>query len=90
EKIRIKINKEVEKAAKRFENFDAGMFRSTNGRVLEYQKQIDEVQGRMKASLEANDLEAVKKLIEDCEIACPISGTRNWTDVRQFNLMFAT
>lgn len=90
EKIRIKINKEVEKAAKRFENFDAGMFKSTNPRVVEYQKQIDEIEGRMKSALEANDLEAVKKLIEDCEIACPISGTRNWTDVRQFNLMFAT
>jgi glycyl-tRNA synthetase len=32
----------------------------------------------------------LKKLIEDNKIKCPISGTANWTDIRQFNLMFAT
>ncbi|MCP4439667.1 MAG: glycine--tRNA ligase, partial [Aureispira sp.] len=32
----------------------------------------------------------LKQLIVDLEIACPQSGSRNWTDVRQFNLMFAT
>ncbi|MDP1728379.1 MAG: glycine--tRNA ligase [Bacteroidota bacterium] len=37
-----------------------------------------------------NDLNRLKELIEEHEIACPISGTRNWTDVRQFNLMFST
>lgn len=85
-----KINKEVEKAAKRFENFDEAMFRSTNGRVCEYQAKIDEANAEMARALEANDLEAVKALIEKLEIACPISGTRNWTEVRQFNLMFDT
>jgi glycyl-tRNA synthetase len=90
EKIRGKINKEVEKAAKRFENFDPIMFKSTNTRVVEYQQQIDEIEKRTKTALEAGDLEGVKQLIVDCEIVDPISGTRNWTDVRQFNLMFAT
>ena len=33
---------------------------------------------------------AIRQLIIDLDIADPISGTRNWTDVRQFNLMFAT
>jgi len=89
-KIEDKINKEVEKAAKRFENFDAAMFRSTNARVLEYQKKIDEINARFKKALEDNDLAEVKQIILDLEIVCPISGTRNWTDVRQFNLMFAT
>ena len=38
-----------------------------------------------------NGLEAmIKQIIEDYEIVCPISGTKNWTDVRQFNLMFST
>lgn len=32
----------------------------------------------------------LRQLILDCEIVCPISGTRNWTEVRQFNLMFST
>ncbi|MEG2865212.1 MAG: glycine--tRNA ligase, partial [Mucinivorans sp.] len=89
-KEEAKITKEVEKAAKRFENFDQAMFRSTNARVQEIQTRIDEVTAEMARTLGANDLAGVKALIEKCEIVCPISGTRNWTDVRQFNLMFQT
>jgi glycyl-tRNA synthetase len=89
-KIEDKINKEVEKAAKRFENFDAAMFRSTNARVKEYQDKIDAINSRFKTALNDNNLEEVKQIIIDLEIVCPISGTRNWTDVRQFNLMFST
>ncbi len=85
-----KINKEVEKARKRFENFDEVMFRQTNPRVLEYQAKLDEVHKRMADALNANDLEGLRQIIIDLEIACPISGTRNWTEVRQFNLMFET
>jgi glycyl-tRNA synthetase len=40
--------------------------------------------------MERNDLADVKKLIEELEIVCPMSGSRNWTEVRQFNLMFST
>ena len=90
QKIEDKINKEVEKAAKRFENFDEQMFRSTNARVLEHQKKYDEVHSRFAECMEKSDWTGLKALIEELEIACPISGTRNWTDVRQFNLMFST
>ena len=89
-KIEDKINKEIEKAAGRFENFDRTLFRSTNGRVKEYQEKIDIINARFKTALNNNDLEEIKKIIIDLEIACPISGSRNWTDVRQFNLMFST
>lgn len=89
-KIEDKIEKEVEKAAKRFENFDAAMFKTTNARVVEYQGKIDAINVRFKAALEANDLEEVKQIIIDLEIVCPMSGSKNWTDVRQFNLMFST
>jgi len=89
-KIEGKIEKEVEKAAKRFENFDAQMFRSTNARVLDYQNKIDSINARFKGALEKNDLAEVKQIILDLEIVCPVSGSRNWTDVRQFNLMFST
>jgi glycyl-tRNA synthetase len=89
-KIEDKINKEVEKAGKRFENFDAEMFKSTNGRVKEYQDKIDAINDRFKTALNANNLEEVKQIIIDLEIVCPVSGTKNWTDVRQFNLMFNT
>ena len=89
-KLEDKINKEVEKASKRFENFDAVMFKSTNARVKEYQEKIDAINLRFKTALNDNNLSEVKQLIIDLEIVCPISGSRNWTDVRQFNLMFST
>lgn len=90
-KIEGKIKKEVEKARGRFgEAFDEAQFVSTNPRVLENQKKIDAINTRFKAALENNDLVDVRQLILDLEIVCPVSGTRNWTDVRQFNLMFNT
>ena len=90
-KVEDKVNKEVEKAAKRFgETFDATMYRSTNPRVLEYQKKIDDTNARFKVAMEAEDMDGIKQIIVDLEIACPVSGSRNWTDVRQFNLMFST
>lgn len=90
-KMEDKIKKEVEKAAKRFgETFDAGMFRSTNPRVLEYQKKIDDTNARMNAALEADDMEALRQIIVDLDVVCEVSGSRSWTEVRQFNLMFST
>jgi glycyl-tRNA synthetase len=89
-KLQDKIDKEVEKAAKRFENFDKGMFVSTNARVLEYQKKIDEANARLKDAMNSSNMEAMKQLIIDLEVTDPVSGTKNWTDVRQFNLMFST
>lgn len=90
-KIESKIDKEVEKAAKRFgEAFDKKEFLATNGRVVEYQQKIDAILHRMGQSLEKEDLEDVKALIEELEIADPVTGSKNWTDVRQFNLMFGT
>ncbi len=57
---------------------------------MEYKAKIESVSHKLYGSLEKNDLAAVKQLIEELEIVCPISGSRNWTEVRQFNLMFAT
>jgi len=86
-----KIAKEVEKAAKRFgDNFDEAQFRSTNTRVLEQQAKRDALHTRFAKALNDGDLEALRQVILDEEIVCPISGTRNWTEVRQFNLMFST
>ncbi|MEG2177298.1 MAG: glycine--tRNA ligase [Bacteroidales bacterium] len=90
-KIEEKINKEVEKAAKRFgEAFDKTQFLATNERVLANTEKIKTISHRMNQDLEKNDLADLKSLIEELEIACPISGSRNWTDIRQFNLMFST
>ena len=90
-KIEGKINKEVSKAAKRFgENFNKEEFLSTNGRVIGYQEKIKTILSRMGASLEKEDLKDVKALIEELEILDPLTGSKNWTDVKQFNLMFGT
>lgn len=91
DKIEAKINKEIEKAQKRFgDAFDEAQYRATNTRVLKYQEEYDGVHGRYVRAMEDNDLVALKQLIDDCEIVDPISGSKEWTDVRQFNLMFAT
>jgi glycyl-tRNA synthetase len=90
-KIDEKADKEVAKAAKHFgETFDETHFRSTNPRVLEYQQKRDEVHARFVKALNDSDLEELRQIIVDAEIVCPVSGSRNWTEVRQFNLMFST
>ena len=91
EKIRQKIEKEVNKAAKRFgETFDAEMFKQTNPRVVANQEKIDAINKRFADAFEAENLEEVRNLIIDLGISCPVSGSKNWTEVRQFNLMFGT
>lgn len=91
EKFQQKIDKEVTKAEKRFgEKFDKEQFISTNPRVLKYKEKISELTKRFQTALENNDLKELKQIIVDYEITDPVSGSRNWTDVRQFNLMFET
>ena len=90
-KLDEKIEKEVAKAQKRFgEAFDLEQFVATNPRVLEYKQRGQEILSRLAKSLETDNLADVKALIEELEIADPETGSRNWTDVKQFNLMFGT
>ena len=90
-KLEAKVEKEVNKAAKRFgDAFDREQFVSTHPRVVKYREQAATILKRLGQSLEKEDLADVKALIEELEIACPLSGSRNWTDVKQFNLMFGT
>lgn len=90
-KLDAKIEKEVAKAAKRFgESFDKAEFLATNARVVGYKEKGDAILKRMGQSLEKEDLADVKLLIEELGIGCPLSGSKNWTDVKQFNLMFGT
>ena len=91
EKIRQKIEKEIAKGIARFgDDFDQEQFRKTNPNVLRNQEKIDAIETKMKTALENNDLDAVRDLIVELEIVCPVSGSKNWTDVKQFNLMFST
>ena len=91
EKLNSKIQKEVQKAEKRFkEKFDKDQFLNTSPKVLEITNLINELKSRMVSAFEKDNLVEIKKIIDDMEIKCPISGTCNWTEVRQFNLMFST
>ena len=90
-KIEAKIAKDVAKAEKRFgDAFDKEQFLATNGNCIRRQGEIDDINARFKAAMDADDLEAVKQLILDLGIKDPETGSANWTDVRQFNLMFKT
>ncbi len=91
EKIQDKINKEVEKARKRFgDAFNEETFVTTNARVLEYRQQIETLTTRFVKAINDSNWDELRQIIVDNEIVCPVSGTRNWTEVRQFNLMFDT
>ena len=91
EKIKTKIQKDIDKANKKFgDSFDKAQFVSTNARIVERKNKIKDINNRLNHFLSNNDLVSVKNLIEELDIKCPISGTANWTEVRQFNLMFKT
>ena len=91
EKINQKAQKEIEKARVRFgDAFNEQEFITTNTRVVEYLAKKKEILERMARSLETENLADVKALIEELEIADPDTGSKNWTEVRQFNLMFGT
>lgn len=62
------------------EEFEAG------GKTAEARDALD----KLNAALTEGNLAAVLELILALDIRCPVSGTNNWTDVRQFNLMFST
>ncbi len=91
DKMTDKAEKEVAKAAKRFgDSFDEKLFRETNPRVVEYLQKAADTEKRLAIAMKANDMAGLKALIEELEIAEPDTGSRNWTEVRQFNLMFST
>jgi glycyl-tRNA synthetase len=91
EKLNQKAQKEIEKARARYgEAFNEEEFKATNARTKEYLEKKDQILQRMARSLETENLADVKALIEELEIADPDTGSKNWTDVKQFNLMFGT
>tara|TARA_Y100001958_G_scaffold43187_1_gene28704 strand:+ start:1311 stop:2852 length:1542 start_codon:yes stop_codon:yes gene_type:complete len=90
-KIDSKIQKEISKGEKRFgENFDKEEYVKTNPRVIKYSDEYNNVSTKLANLLSSSDLNGLKKLINELDIKDPVSGTSNWTDVKQFNLMFST
>tara|TARA_B100000963_G_scaffold360913_1_gene393847 strand:+ start:2255 stop:3784 length:1530 start_codon:yes stop_codon:yes gene_type:complete len=91
EKLEKKLQKEIEKNFKRFgDDFDKKLFLSTNEKAKKYKFQITDLKSKLKEALNKDDLNQLKKIIIDNNILCPVSGSNNWTDVKQFNLMFNT
>jgi len=91
EKLETKAQKEIKKAQKRFgEAFNLEEFVNTNPKVLKYRAEKQAILDKLGKLLEEEKLTEVKEFIEELGIACPVSGSKNWTDVRQFNLMFGT
>jgi glycyl-tRNA synthetase len=89
EKLNVKKNlKKLRKPKFVWRCFNEAEFVSTNTRVVEYKKER-EILERL-GSLKTRSWKMLKALIEELEIVCPESGSRNWTEVRQFNLMFGT
>jgi len=90
-KIEDKILKEISKASQKYgDTFDEKMFRTTNKRIIEYQNTINEINKKFNEALDKKDFAEIKKIIEYLGIVCPVSGSKNWTEPRQFNLMFST
>ena len=90
-KIEQKITKEIFKARKRFgEKFDQEKFVRTNPKIVDYKARCQHILKQLAACLETDNLKGVKELIEELGITCPVSGTKNWTQVKAFNLMFGT
>lgn len=91
EKYRVKNQKEITKAKKRFgDDFNEAQFVATNPNIKRNNAKIEEIDARLKEGLESGELHKVKDLIDELGIADPVSGSKNWTDVRQFNLMYST
>ena len=91
EKLNSKIEKEIKRAHKRFgDHFDKDQFLKTSVRVQDYVKKIETTNELMNKYLVDENYAGLKTLIEEIGIVCPVSGTKNWTDIRKFNLMFST
>ncbi|MAU63723.1 MAG: glycine--tRNA ligase [Flavobacteriaceae bacterium] len=90
-KLESKIQKEILKAEKRYgDKFEKDEFIKTNPRILKNYEKINSIHSKFSSAIEKDDLLALKKIIEDLQIVCPVSGSKNWTEVKQFNLMFGT
>lgn len=55
-----------------------------------HEEQAEILLKEMDTLLASDDFAGLKTLIENNKIVCAVSNTGNWTDVRQFNLMFST
>lgn len=91
DRIEHKIHKTVEKARKILgEEFDEQNFFATSPKIAEYRRKKESIMKRLAMAMEKENLNDIRNLIEELEIRDPESGSKSWTDVREFNLMFKT
>ncbi|MEO0468468.1 MAG: glycine--tRNA ligase [Bacteroidota bacterium] len=90
EKYLAKSRKDTDKRARK-EGWEAGS--EDYNKYLQNNRnaqKASDLTAKLEAALKADDLVALKTIIEEAGIADPVSGSKNWSDVRQFNLMFGT
>ena len=86
-----KLDKQVAKGRKKFgDDFDEEKYKLTNPNTVRIIKKIEEIDRRFVTAMKDNDLEELRNIIVDYGITDPETGSKNWTEVRQFNLMFET
>ena len=84
------IDNKDSKKRYRVDHLIEGFAEELRGKGEKEQKEAEDILALTEALLAKDDFEGLKKLIDDNKIKCPISKTSNWTDIRQFNLMFST
>lgn len=89
-RVEHKINKLVEKARNLF---DDNHFFYTSSKVAELKRKKESIMKRLVIAMNQNkkkNLNDIRNLIDELEIKDSESGSKSWTDVREFNLMFKT
>ena len=90
-KIDIKIQKELQKAKKRFkDDFSEDNFLKTNKKVIEYKNKQSYIIDSLNKAMDLEDTSMLDRLVSQLGINCPHCGNSNWSKVRKFNLIFST
>ena len=84
------IDNKDSKKRYRVDHLIEGYTDELRGKGEKEEKEADDILAQMDLLIAKDDFAGLKELIEDNKIKCVISGTCNWTDIRQFNLMFST
>lgn len=91
DRVEYKIHKTVEKARNLLgEKFDNDICILNLPKITELKKQKERILKRLAIAMDNKNLNEVSTLIEELEIRDTESGSKSWTKVREFNLMFKT
>ena len=91
----ILMNPKVWEASGHLNNFNDPMIDNKDSKIRYradklIEDYMQDVKGDENFIADGLSFEQMKKIIDDEGIVCPVSKTANWTEIRQFNLMFKT